>query len=141
MRVVVLPWVNQLIEGTMSTNLRASTFLLLPVLAFTLVLGLPSAKAGPLVDPFGRPAYRLNEKDLGLLKEAVRQVLEKHQVGATAEWSDPDTGKAGQAKLLDVFTRDGMPCGQVEHVFTKGEGRSYQLPFCKMADGRWKIAF
>jgi surface antigen len=125
----------------MPMRIRHAAFMLLPIAAFAFAVNLPPAQAGPLVDPFGRPAYRLNEKDLDLLKQAVREVLEKHQVGATAEWSDPDTGKAGQAKLLDVFTRDGMPCGQVEHVFTKGEGRSYQLPFCKMADGRWKIAF
>lgn len=120
---------------------RRASFMLLPLAVLTFAVSLPPAQAELLVDPFGRPAYRLNEKDLGLLKEAVRQVLETQQVGATAEWSDPGTGKAGQAKLLDVFTRDGMPCGQVEHVFTKGDGRSYQLPFCKMADGRWKIAF
>ncbi|HWA46084.1 MAG TPA: hypothetical protein VHA10_22910 [Hypericibacter adhaerens] len=99
------------------------------------------AEAGPLVDPFGRGAYKLSDQDMELLKGAVREVLEKRQVGATAEWSDPASGKAGRATLLDVFTRDGMPCGQVEHVFTKGEGRTYQLPFCQMADGRWKIAF
>jgi len=68
-------------------------------------------------------------------------VLEKQPVAAAAEWSGPATGKAGQAKSLDLFIRDGMPCDQVEHVFTKGDGRSYQPPFCKIADGRWKIAF
>jgi surface antigen len=98
-------------------------------------------QAGPLVDPFGRSAYKLSQADMDLLKEAVRTVLEKQTVGATADWTSASSGKAGRATLLKTFTRDGMACGQVQHDFTKGEGQSYVLPFCRMPDGRWKIAF
>jgi hypothetical protein len=40
-----------------------------------------------------------------------------------------------------TITRDGMTCGQVQHEFTKGEGQSYRLLFCKTSDGSWKVAF
>jgi hypothetical protein len=54
------------------------------------------AQAELLVDPFGRPAYRLNEKDLGLLKEAVRQVLEKQQVARPPNGPVPLRAKPGR---------------------------------------------
>jgi surface antigen len=99
------------------------------------------APAGGLVNPFDRSAAKLDEADWDLLKGAVRTVLEKQEVGATADWSSATSGKAGRATLLKTFTRDGMVCGQVQHEFTKGDGQSYQLPFCKTADGSWKVAF
>jgi surface antigen len=99
------------------------------------------APAGGLVNPFDRSAVKLDEADWDLLKESVRTVLEKQEIGATADWASATSGKAGRATLLKTFTRDGMVCGLVEHEFTKGDGQSYQLPFCKTADGRWKVAF
>jgi len=102
----------------------------------------PSASgAGLLNDPFGRETYRLSEPDWELLKQAVRQVLEAHKQGATADWTGTQSGRAGRATLLRVFERDGMPCGEVEHVFTAGGGSRYVLPFCRVADGTWKVAF
>ena len=76
-----------------------------------------------------------------LLKGAVRQVLESATAGTTADWQDPESGRAGRASLLRVFERDGMTCGEVEHVFTDGKGTRYVLPFCQVADGSWKVAF
>jgi surface antigen len=125
----------------MSIKIHSRLFLLPLVLAFAVVVGWQGADAGPLDDPFGRSAYELDEADWDLLKEAVRTVLEKQEVGATANWQSANGEKAGRATLLKTFTRNGMTCGQVQHEFTKGEGQSYQLPFCKMPDGRWKIAF
>ncbi|QEX19082.1 hypothetical protein FRZ44_43940 [Hypericibacter terrae] len=124
----------------MAPSFRPGAILALSLAAMAVAFALP-AQAGPLVDPFGHTSYNLSEWDWGLLKQSVREVLEGQQVGASIDWDDPLTGKAGRATLLDVFTRDGMRCGQVEHVFTKGGGRAYQLPFCETSDGSWKIAF
>lgn len=124
----------------MAMSFRPGTIAGLSLAAMAVAFALP-AQAGPLVDPFGRTSYNLNEWDWGLLKQSVREVLEQQKVGASIDWDDPQTGKAGRATLLDVFTRDGRRCGQVEHVFTKGGGRGYQLPFCELPDGSWKIAF
>jgi surface antigen len=101
----------------------------------------PPASGAGLIDPFGRESYKISEEDWELLKLAVRQVLEAQKEGATANWESKQSGRAGRASLLRVFKRDSMPCGEVEHVFTTGGGNRYVLPFCRTADGTWKVAF
>jgi surface antigen len=101
----------------------------------------PSIAAGGLVDPFGLESYNISAADWDLLKQAVRKVLEEQRPGATATWQGKKSGRAGRATLLKVFTRNGLPCGEVEHVFTAGGGSRYVLPFCRIADGTWKVAF
>jgi surface antigen len=113
-------------------------------LAFGTALSLavvPSAAGTGLNDPFGRDSYRLSEADWELLKQSVRQVLEAQKQGATADWAAKQSGRAGRATLLRVFERNGMPCGEIEHVFTVGGGNRYVLPFCRTGDGTWKVAF
>ncbi len=111
------------------------------VLVLPLFLGAVPASGGALVDPFGEDTYQLSDAAREQLKEAVRQVLENGTVGATADWRDEASGRAGRASLLRAFQRDGMTCGEVEHVFTDGKGARYVLPFCQIADGSWKVAF
>jgi len=43
--------------------------------------------------------------------------------------------------VLELFEKNGMPCQTLKHEFTAGGGRPYTLPFCKVEDGSWKIAF
>lgn len=100
-----------------------------------------SAFGAGLNDPFGRDVYKLDEADWELLKQSVRQVLEAQKQGAAATWAGKQSGRAGRATLLRVFERGGMPCGEVEHVFTAGGGNRYVLPFCRTGDGSWKVAF
>ena len=95
----------------MAPSFRPGAILALSLAAMAVAFALP-AQAGPLVDPFGHTSYNLSEWDWGLLKQSVREVLEGQQVGASIDWDDPLTGKAGRATLLDVFTRDGMRCGR-----------------------------
>jgi len=66
---------------------------------------------------------------------------EAQKQGATADWAAKQSGRAGRATLLRVFERNGMPCGEIEHVFTVGGGNRYVLPFCRTGDGTWKVAF
>jgi surface antigen len=101
----------------------------------------PSAHGAGLNDPFGRESYHLSEADWELLKQSVREVLEAQKQGATADWAGKQSGRAGRATLLRAFERDSMPCGEVEHVFTAGGGNRYVLPFCRIGDGTWKVAF
>jgi surface antigen len=94
-----------------------------------------------VIDPFGTKTYRLSDPDLELLKQAVRQALESQEVGTTVEWAGKQSKRTGRVTLLRVFQLNGMPCGEVEHVFTDGSGSRYVLPFCRAADGAWKVAF
>jgi surface antigen len=117
-------------------------FIGLAVAVVLLLAMVPSASArGVLVDPFGRQSYRLSADDWELFRGAVRQVLEEQRQGATASWQGKQSSRAGRATLLRVFKRGTMPCGEVEHVFTAGGGNRYVLPFCRIEDGTWKVAF
>lgn len=91
-------------------------------------------------DLFGRDWRRLNGKDMQLLQKTMREVLDVRLPGASANWEDPDTGEAGRASVLRIYEQDGMPCAEVEHVFTTGNRYRYVLPFCRK-DGEWKMAF
>jgi surface antigen len=102
---------------------------------------LAAASGAGLVDPFGRESFGLSEEDWELLRESVRQVLEAQQDNATATWHGEESGRAGRATLLRAFKRNGLTCGEVEHVFTAGGGNRYVLPFCRVEDGTWKVAF
>jgi len=99
------------------------------------------AMAGALINPFDSSGNSLSNEDGELMKGALKSVLDARKAGATAEWKSPSSGLAGRATALDLFERDGMPCANVEHVFTAGGGSTYRLPFCQTADGKWKIAF
>jgi surface antigen len=100
-----------------------------------------AASGAGLISPFGRESFRLSAADWELLREAVRQVLEAQQDNATATWQGEQSGRAGRATLLRAFKHNGMTCGEVEHAFTAGGGNRYVLPFCRVEDGTWKVAF
>jgi hypothetical protein len=91
-------------------------------------------------DLFGRDWRRLNYKDMQLLQKSVREVLEVRSLGASANWEDRETGEAGRASVLRIYEQDGMPCAEIEHIFTSGNRYRYVLPFCRK-NGEWKMAF
>src|SRR5689334_11897081 len=91
-------------------------------------------------DLLGRDWQRLNGKDMQLLHKTMRDLLDEHSLGASVNWKDPDTGISGRASVLRIYEQDGMPCAEVEHVFTTGNRYRYVLPFCRK-DGEWKMAF
>ena len=94
-------------------------------------MGLPQDPRGT-----GRPgSASLGVDGAGDLEEG------RNRSRATADWAGKQSGRAGRATLLRVFERGGMPCGEVEHVFTAGGGNRYVLPFCRTGDGTWKVAF
>lgn len=109
-----------------------------------LLLGLaaltPPADA-QLVNPFGRDAIAMSQEDLALMHEAIDTALNAQKTGAAASWKNEKTGRAGQVVVQRTFTRSDMPCAEVLHRFTSGGGQSYVLPFCRIADGSWKLAF
>lgn len=105
-----------------------------------LLMPLPTL-AGALINPFDASGNGLSKEDSELMKGALASVLDAKKAGATAEWKSPSSEFAGRATALDLFEKNGMPCANVEHVFTAGGGSTYRLPFCQIADGTWKIAF
>ena len=118
-----------------------SLLLSLPVVALGLAAlhGAPVAARSPnRMIGFGE---NLSPADRQMLLQAVKQALDEGKAGASADWSDDNTGQAGRATVLRVYQKNDAPCGAVEHVFTKGGGDRYELPFCRQPDGTWKISF
>jgi surface antigen len=106
------------------------------------VSGIPVATmAAGFIDPFSRDGIDLDPHEWTLIKESIAKVLESDQVGARAPWEYAGTGRAGEVRITRVFQAKGMNCAEVEHVFTKGNGGRYVLPFCRVSDGSWKVAF
>jgi surface antigen len=99
------------------------------------------AGAGTVQIPVLRLGQNLTAADQKLLTQAMRQAVGEGKAGATADWSDDSTGHAGRVTVLRVYEQGGMPCSSVEHVFTRGGGDRYVIPFCRQPDGAWKIAF
>jgi len=110
------------------------------MLVAVLALASQLALADGLINPFDSSSTGLNKEETELMRGALKSALDAKKAGATADWKAP-SGRAGRATALDVFEKNGMPCANVEHVFTAGGGTTYRLPFCQAADGTWKIAF
>lgn len=118
--------------------LKVCAFLLLLMEAAKLATA-PTHAA--LIDPFPPYALRLTPQDLDLLKAAVGTALESNDADARVAWVSPASEHAGEARVLRRFQIRGMPCAEIEHVFTTGGGRRYVLPFCRYSDGNWRLTF
>ena len=117
-------------------HLIVSTFAVLALSSF-----FSWATAAGLVSPFSRDSQNLSTTDTQKLQGAIDAALEQGTQGAHVDWSDDASGRAGRATVLRVYKREDAPCGLVEHVFTKGGGNRYELPYCKQPDKSWKITF
>ena len=93
-----------------------------------------------MLSPWFRDSVGMTDEDLDKMKEALRAAAAQKKVGATADWTS-SSGRAGHAEVLELFEKNGMECLTMRHEFTAGGGKPYTLPFCKVADGSWKIAF
>lgn len=112
------------------------------VLAGGLALGPAGAQ---LVSPFASDATGLNPAETEAMQRAIQEVLNSGKVGTERSWSNAETKRRGVAKLVRSFQKSGTPCGQVQHTLIVSEqsdrNTTYSLPFCRQADGTWKIAF
>jgi len=100
------------------------------------------------ISPFGFGSNRsergLSGADLDLLGESVGQLNRnaKSEVGTAAQWSNPATGSHGNSVITRMFTNAGRPCHDMRHeLFPRGRAtpRIYNLTWCRIADGTWKI--
>jgi surface antigen len=103
----------------------------------------PQVAQAQLVSPFGRATgwVPLAPEDKELLKKAIRDALEAGKIGDIVSWESATSGRAGHAVVTETFEVEGRKCAQVTHRFTKGPGRTYSAPLCKVEDGSWKLAF
>ena len=113
-------------------------FLSATIAATMATVALPAS--AQMISPWFRDSVGMSDEDLQKMKEALRAAGEQMKVGATADWTS-SSGRAGHAEVLEVFKKNGMDCLTIKHSFTAGGGKTYTLPFCKVEDGSWKIAF
>ena len=72
------------------------------------------------------------------------QPILKTVVGATAEWTDPETGNFGAVKLGEAYTWQGLSCRRLHHAIKITGSRdpvSIVVDRCKTAKGEWKIRY
>ncbi len=108
------------------------------LVAAALLLATPGTQAQTIM-PFGRDAAPLTPEQRELVRDALREVMERYEPGARREWQTAD--RAGVVELIGTYEQDGMRCGHIRHEFTKGPGRPYEVPLCQGEDGRWLLAF
>jgi hypothetical protein len=57
--------------------------------------------------------------DLEIIHRTVAQLVRRKPVGASASWSNPDSGNFGTIKLLRRDARAGRICGTAEYTLAR----------------------
>lgn len=104
-----------------------------------LVLCQPAFAAG--INPFPKDIENLTKGEIAGIKSAIRQALDTYQNGNIVKWISTDSKRTGEVTILQVYQQGGRRCASVQNKFTDGVGNTYQLPFCQIADGSWKVSF
>ena len=89
--------------------------------------------------PLGQSNYRGD--DTKVVMRIGTDMLQNAADGESRPWSNPQTGNGGTITVLRSYKRGDMLCRDAA-VNSKLEDHSvvYVLPFCRVADGSWKIA-
>jgi surface antigen len=109
----------------------------------SLVILFSAAVLNPAValSPFGKEMIAMTDGELAEIRSAIGKALETYKSGYVAKWESKESGRAGQAVVLDTYQMRGMKCARLTHLFTKGGGKTYTAPLCQVEDGSWKLAF
>jgi hypothetical protein len=100
------------------------------------------------IKPFGfgtsRSEPRLSGTDLDLLRDSVDRLNRnpKPEVGSQDQWANPATGSHGKSVITRTFTSAGRPCHAMHHelfLFGQTAPKAYDLTWCRVSDGQWKI--
>jgi surface antigen len=111
-----------------------------PAAAVVMMLALLASDVRAQMNPLRQ--LELTDTDIELLTAAANRVYDAQQIGVEEPWSNPDSGNAGTAEILETFEREGLPCRRVEHVITiAGDAvpKRLVLSTCRVADGRWLL--
>lgn len=108
------------------------------------VLGLDAARA-----QFGEAFpvwFRLEDADHAAIMAAEDRILASEPIGrgTTESWAGEGTGNTGRITILKVFQKDEMPCLETAYDFRiarVADPIRYVVPWCRIADGSWKMAF
>lgn len=86
----------------------------------------------------------LTRQDLDILRRTVNGEIHGHPVGATASWSNRESGNYGSVKLLKKYNSGGMHCEQLRYTIATSKravaAEHYTFNTCLQSDGSWKIS-
>jgi hypothetical protein len=87
----------------------------------------------------------LTQADLDMVKTALAQQVHDKKLGTSASWSNPASGNSGKMTLLQISSRDGRRCEQIEYRMsppskTEPSDR-FVLISCIQPDGAWKLSY
>lgn len=113
--------------------------------AFVLACLLVAVPLSSASSQFGFSLYRsgvdISGEDLVLLREAVRDVLQRGTVGASESWSNQQSGMSGMATLTEVYEDFGTQCVRVDIIVRARQREApFDLRLCQRPDGTWGVA-
>lgn len=105
---------------------------------------LAASSAWAQLNPFPGRAPKLTHQDLVVLEETTTKLnnAPSASVGETMNWSNPATGAHGTVALTRRFHHQAMACHALRYEVSPNQTRSlrtYNVDWCKTADGQWKI--
>ena len=123
--------------------MRQHSYRLIASLAFAV----PALSAGPAVaqiDPFPGRDLTTTASDLAVIEEVAGGLIGGRIVpnGTKVEWYNGETHRRGTIEVLLSSELDGRPCHMLRYTLPTNsvvKSRAYDLNWCKMADGDWKI--
>ncbi len=109
------------------------------------ILVMSAGMASAQIDPFPNRNLTLSESDLAVIEEVAGGLISGKVVptGTKLEWYNGETQRRGTIEVLGSSQLDGRPCHKLRYTFpikAHPGSRVYDLNWCKMADGDWKIA-
>ncbi|MBE9580260.1 MAG: hypothetical protein IMF18_01415 [Proteobacteria bacterium] len=102
---------------------------------FNLVRGSADAVTS-VYKSFGRD---FTEKDMAIIRESLKPLLEAEREGHTVDWNNPESGNEGKITLEKIYEENGQECRQVRHeLWIKGKKtRDVIQKGCRQSDGTW----
>jgi surface antigen len=115
-------------------------WLRMPAVALAAMLAVLTSPAQGQMNPLRQ--LQLTAEDIELLTAAANHLYDAGQIGVEESWSNPQSGNAGTAEILETFEREGLPCRRVQHVVRIARDpvpKRVVLSSCRVADGRWLL--
>lgn len=107
-------------------------------------LALSAGAASAQINPFPDRDFILSESDLAVIEEVAGGLISGKVVpaGTKLQWFNGETHRRGTIEVLGSSQLDGRPCHQLRYTFpvkSRPGSRSYDLNWCRMPEGEWKI--
>ena len=108
-------------------------------------LVLSAGAASAQINPFPGRDLAISESDLAVIGEVAGGLIGGNVVptGTKLQWYNGETHRRGTIQVLGSSQQDGRPCHRLRYtlpVKSPAGSRAYDLTWCKMPDGDWKIA-